>query len=116
MVAIRLDEKPDQRERVLDLTFFLYTDRDLYLYLLDSITWNVSPGDILISPGQCKSLWRQLQDETVDTIRQAIAAKVKSLDHILVLSKFSAFPLIIEFVVSFAQLFCSMRYKTIYML
>ncbi|KEH37033.1 putative P-loop containing nucleoside triphosphate hydrolase [Medicago truncatula] len=75
MVAIRLDEKPDQRERVLDLKSFLYTDRDLYLYLLDSITWKVSPGDILISPGQCKSLWRQLQDETVDTIRQAIAAK-----------------------------------------
>lgn len=82
--AVYQSLKPDQRERVLDLKSFLYTDRDLYLYLLDSITWKVSPGDILISPGQCKSLWRQLQDETVDTIRQAIAAKVKSLDHILV--------------------------------
>jgi len=111
MVAVRLDEKPDQRERVLDLTFFLYTDREIY-----SIAWKVSPGDILISPVKCKSLWKQLQDETVETIKQAKKDKVKSLNHILVLSKFSAFPLIIEFVGSFAQLLCSMRYKTIYLL
>jgi hypothetical protein len=43
----------------------------------------VSPGDVLISPVQCKSLWRQFQGETEYTITQAIAAQVKSLCHIL---------------------------------
>lgn len=43
----------------------------------------VSPGDILISPVQCKSLWRQFQGETEYTITQAIAAQVKSFDCVL---------------------------------
>lgn len=41
----------------------------------------VSPEDILISPVQCKSLWRQFQGETEYTITQAIAAQVKPLDY-----------------------------------
>lgn len=85
MAAIRLDEKPDQIERVLDLslvnktsaaTSSQYTDREASVDPLASSTWEeVSPGDVLISPVQCKSLWRQFQGETEYTITQAIAAQ-----------------------------------------
>ncbi|MCH83043.1 ROOT HAIR defective 3 GTP-binding family protein, partial [Trifolium medium] len=35
----------------------------------------VSPGDILIPPVECKSLWRQFQGETEYTVKKAIAAQ-----------------------------------------
>ncbi|XP_045804709.1 protein ROOT HAIR DEFECTIVE 3 homolog 2 isoform X2 [Trifolium pratense] len=85
MAAIRLDEKPDNIERVLDLSLInktsaaassQYTDREVSMDPLASSTWEeVSPEDILISPVQCKSLWRQFQGETEYTITQAIAAQ-----------------------------------------
>ncbi|CAK8531170.1 unnamed protein product [Lathyrus sativus] len=85
MAAIRLDEKPDQIDRVLQLSLInktsaaastQYTDKEASVDPLASSTWEeVSPGDILISPVQCKSLWRQFQGETEYTITQAIAAQ-----------------------------------------
>ncbi|GLU14084.1 hypothetical protein SLE2022_306740 [Rubroshorea leprosula] len=43
---------------------------------LASSTWEkVSPKDTLISPVQCKSLWRQFKTETEYTLTQAISAK-----------------------------------------
>jgi len=36
----------------------------------------VSPKDTLITPVQCKSLWRQFKAETEYTVTQAISAQV----------------------------------------
>lgn len=85
MAAIRLDEKPDKIENVLFSSLMdgavavpssqgrsikASTDR------LASSTWEkVSPMDTLITPVQCKSLWRQFKEETGYTVTQAISAQ-----------------------------------------
>uniref|UniRef100_A0A2N9IM73 GB1/RHD3-type G domain-containing protein n=1 Tax=Fagus sylvatica TaxID=28930 RepID=A0A2N9IM73_FAGSY len=85
MAAIRLDEKPDMIENVLFSSLMngavavpssqgrsikASTDR------LASSTWEkVSPMDTLITPVQCKSLWRQFKEETGYTVTQAISAQ-----------------------------------------
>ncbi|KAL4301159.1 hypothetical protein AHAS_Ahas17G0273000 [Arachis hypogaea] len=85
MAAICLeDEKPDRIENVLHSSFI---DRPAGAIssqnriegptnLLASSTWEeVHPKDTLITPVQCKSLWRQFQGETEYTVTQAISAQ-----------------------------------------
>ncbi|XP_061366903.1 protein ROOT HAIR DEFECTIVE 3 homolog 2 [Gastrolobium bilobum] len=85
MAVIRLDEKPDHIEGVLHSSLIdksgaaassQYTSREALVDPLASSTWEeVSPEDILITPVQCKSLWRQFQGETEYTVTQAISAQ-----------------------------------------
>ncbi|KAK7246108.1 hypothetical protein RIF29_40967 [Crotalaria pallida] len=85
MTAIRLDEKPDRIESVLRsalldknivATSSQYASREASVDPLASSTWDeVSPQDVLITPVQCKSLWRQFQGETEYTVTQAISAQ-----------------------------------------
>ncbi|RYR63106.1 hypothetical protein Ahy_A04g020901 isoform B [Arachis hypogaea] len=85
MAAIRLeDEKPDRIENVLQSSLI---DRPAGAISsqnriegptdpLASSTWEeVHPKDTLITPVQCKSLWRQFQGETEYTVTQAISAQ-----------------------------------------
>jgi len=44
--------------------------------VLAASTWpGISPSDILLTPVQCKTIWRQFQNETEYTISQALAAQ-----------------------------------------
>ncbi|WCJ28460.1 Protein ROOT HAIR DEFECTIVE 3 [Euphorbia peplus] len=85
MSALRLDEKPDKIDNVLtsslmDGTVAVSSSRDrsigATLDPLASSSWEeVSPKDTLITPVQCKSLWRQFKAETEYTVTQAISAQ-----------------------------------------
>ncbi|KAL5773446.1 hypothetical protein ACOSP7_013035 [Xanthoceras sorbifolium] len=85
MAAIRLDEKPDKIENVLfsslidgTLTVSSSGDRSIGTSAdpLASSTWEeVSPKETLITPVQCKSLWRQFKAETEYTVTQAVSAQ-----------------------------------------
>ncbi|KAG6514998.1 hypothetical protein ZIOFF_025376 [Zingiber officinale] len=80
--AIRLDEKPDKIESTLMSALM---DAPVSLVRrtattttesLASSTWEVvSPSNTLITPVQCKSLWRQFKTETEYTVTQAISAQ-----------------------------------------
>ncbi|KAH9747420.1 protein ROOT HAIR DEFECTIVE 3 [Citrus sinensis] len=86
MAAIRLDEKPDKVESLLfsslmDGTAAASLPRDRSIGdsvdpLASSMWEEVSPQDKLITPVQCKSLWRQFKAETEYTVTQAISAQV----------------------------------------
>ncbi|KAL9453010.1 hypothetical protein AB3S75_008745 [Citrus x aurantiifolia] len=85
MAAIRLDEKPDKVESLLfsslmDGTVAASLPRDRSIGdsvdpLASSMWEEVSPQDTLITPVQCKSLWRQFKAETEYTVTQAISAQ-----------------------------------------
>ncbi|KAI4296630.1 hypothetical protein L6164_036575 [Bauhinia variegata] len=85
MAAIRLDEKPDHITDVLHSSLIdrpvagtssQITSRGASPDSLASSTWGeVAPEDTLITPVQCKSLWRQFQAETEYTVTQAISAQ-----------------------------------------
>ncbi|PPD83338.1 hypothetical protein GOBAR_DD19728 [Gossypium barbadense] len=84
MVAIRLDGKPDEIENILfsslmegTVTAVSSVDRSITTSdPLASSSWEeVSPKSILITPVQCKSLWRQFKAETEYTVTQAISAQ-----------------------------------------
>lgn len=85
MAALRLDEKPDNIEATLSsaLTDGIGTAGSLLegsssssVNPLVSNTWEgFSPSDVLITPVQCKSLWRQFKSETEYTVGQALAAQ-----------------------------------------
>ncbi|CAN0854944.1 Protein ROOT HAIR DEFECTIVE 3 homolog 2 [Linum grandiflorum] len=85
MAAARLDEKPDKIENLLvsslmDGTITMQSSQNRGVGttadLLASSTWEeVSPKDTLITPVQCKSLWRQFKAETEYTVTQAISAQ-----------------------------------------
>ncbi|XVF87054.1 hypothetical protein PTKIN_Ptkin18bG0089700 [Pterospermum kingtungense] len=85
LAAIRLDEKPDKIENVLfsslmegtpSIACSQYKRIATSLDPLGSSTWEeVSPNNTLITPVQCKSLWRQFIAETEFTIAQAISAQ-----------------------------------------
>ncbi|KAF5472111.1 hypothetical protein F2P56_008851 [Juglans regia] len=85
MAAVRLDEKPDKIENLLfsslmDGTLTVPSSQDRSVGArtdpLASSTWEeVSPKDTLITPVQCKSLWRQFKAETEYTVSQAISAQ-----------------------------------------
>ncbi|ONI11430.1 hypothetical protein PRUPE_4G106400 [Prunus persica] len=85
MAAIRLEEKPDNIEKLLfsslmDGTVTVSSSQDRRIAAstdpLASSTWEeVSSKDTLITPVQCKSLWRQFKAETEYSVTQAIAAQ-----------------------------------------
>ncbi|CAN6465056.1 unnamed protein product [Victoria cruziana] len=86
MAAIRLDEKPDYIENTLSLALIdagnvSSTNRSLTSSIdpLASSTWEEVPeNNVLITPVQCKSLWRQFKVETEYAVSQAIAAQEAS--------------------------------------
>lgn len=57
-----------------EITLFFFVVINLSLFLLKQ----VSPKKTLITPVQCKSLWRQFKAETEYTVTQAIAAQAWS--------------------------------------
>ncbi|KQK08393.1 protein ROOT HAIR DEFECTIVE 3 [Brachypodium distachyon] len=82
MAAIRLDEDVDNIDNTLSLALVDSarpgtTDRSIQsLDPLASSSWERIPEErTLISPVQCKSLWRQFKAETEYTVTQAIAAQ-----------------------------------------
>ncbi|KAH7837002.1 hypothetical protein Vadar_008364 [Vaccinium darrowii] len=85
MAAIRLDEKPDKIENVLlsslmDGTVGVPNSQDRKIRdsadPLASSSWEEIPPDkTLITPVQCKALWRQFKSETEYSVTQAISAQ-----------------------------------------
>ncbi|KAK7812382.1 protein root hair defective 3 like protein 2, partial [Quercus suber] len=85
LAAIRLSENPDKIENVLfsslmDGAVAVPSSQDRSIKAsadpLASSTWEeVSPTDTLITPVQCKSLWRQFIAETEYTVTQAVSAQ-----------------------------------------
>ncbi|TQD91247.1 hypothetical protein C1H46_023173 [Malus baccata] len=85
MAAIHLDEKPDNIENVLvsslvDGTVTVSSSQNRKLGPstdpLASSSWEeVSSKDTLITPVQCKSMWRQFKAETEYSVTQAISAQ-----------------------------------------
>ncbi|KAK1315327.1 hypothetical protein QJS10_CPA06g01625 [Acorus calamus] len=81
LAAIRLDGKPDKIEHVLSSSLMdgpAAQERSMKASTdpLASSTWEeVSPRNTLITPVQCKSLWRQFERETNYTVSQAISAQ-----------------------------------------
>ncbi|KAG9151012.1 hypothetical protein Leryth_003136, partial [Lithospermum erythrorhizon] len=86
VAAIRLDDDPDNIEKTLTLALVenrsagaankSTTSADP----LASSAWDEVPaGKTLITPVQCKSLWRQFKAETEYTLTQAIAAQEASM-------------------------------------
>ncbi|KAI4381038.1 hypothetical protein MLD38_007156 [Melastoma candidum] len=83
MAAVRLDDKPDNIEKTLTVALLgeristgianrSITTADP----LASSTWEEIPSSrTLLSPVQCKSLWRQFKIETEYTVTQAISAQ-----------------------------------------
>ncbi|XP_020575256.1 protein ROOT HAIR DEFECTIVE 3-like [Phalaenopsis equestris] len=79
--VIRLDQKPDKIESILNsaLGEAPASEKQGMEALTDplaSSTWEeVPPENILFSPVQCKSLWKQFRTETEHTIMQAISVQ-----------------------------------------
>ncbi|ONI11433.1 hypothetical protein PRUPE_4G106600 [Prunus persica] len=86
MAAIRLDEKPDNIEKVLfsslmDGAVIVSSSQDREIGAsvdpLASSNWEeVSAKNTLITPVQCQSLWRQFKVETENSVTQAISSHV----------------------------------------
>ncbi|XP_008808503.1 protein ROOT HAIR DEFECTIVE 3-like [Phoenix dactylifera] len=82
MAAIRLDDESDNIENTLSLALVDTAKRSSLNRSIQSSdplassSWEeVSPTKTLITPVQCKSLWRQFNTETEYTVTQAIAAQ-----------------------------------------
>ncbi|KAG0496282.1 hypothetical protein HPP92_000973 [Vanilla planifolia] len=81
LVAMRLDEKPYRIDNILNSTLGdapSAKERGIVASSdpLASSTWeNVLPENTLISPVQCKALWKQFRTETEYTVSQAISAQ-----------------------------------------
>ncbi|KAK4491519.1 hypothetical protein RD792_002270 [Penstemon davidsonii] len=84
MAVLRLDERKDTIEKVLfsslidETAPILLTNRGIGVSgdPLASSTWEEVPSDkTLITPVQCKTLWRQFKAETEYTVTQAISAQ-----------------------------------------
>lgn len=87
LAVVRLDDEPDDIDKTLSLALVenkssrsSASDNSLALSdPLASSTWEKVPSSkTLITPVQCKSLWRQFQMETEYTVSQAIAAQEAS--------------------------------------
>lgn len=87
LAVVRLDDEPDDIDKTLSLALVenkssSSSTNDNSLALSDplaSSTWEKVPSSkTLITPVQCKSLWRQFQMETEYTVSQAIAAQEAS--------------------------------------
>ncbi|KAH0927299.1 hypothetical protein HID58_019555 [Brassica napus] len=82
MAVIRLDDELDNIEKTLTLALVNSTSNNATnksISTIDSLassTWEqVAPEKTLITPVQCKSLWRQFKNETEYTVTQAISAQ-----------------------------------------
>ncbi|CAN8269372.1 unnamed protein product [Cochlearia groenlandica] len=82
MAVIRLEDELDNIEKTLTLALFNATSNNATnksISTADSLassTWEqVSAEKTLITPVQCKSLWRQFKNETEYTVTQAISAQ-----------------------------------------
>lgn len=85
MAVIRLDERPDKIESTLfsSLMDGTVSDTSSHNRSLGASTdplacssWEkVPPKDVLLTPVQCKSLWRQFKSETEYTVTQAISSQ-----------------------------------------
>uniref|UniRef100_A0A0E0BUY6 GB1/RHD3-type G domain-containing protein n=1 Tax=Oryza glumipatula TaxID=40148 RepID=A0A0E0BUY6_9ORYZ len=82
LAAIRWDEKPDKIEKILTSTLLdgSVTSKSKGASAssdpLASTTWEeVSPKYTLITPSQCKSLWKQFKAETEFAITQAVSTQ-----------------------------------------
>uniref|UniRef100_A0A6V7QU24 GB1/RHD3-type G domain-containing protein n=1 Tax=Ananas comosus var. bracteatus TaxID=296719 RepID=A0A6V7QU24_ANACO len=83
MSAMRLDDKQDKIESALKSSLLdggpVSQNRSVTSSSTDplaSSTWEeVSPSNTLITPVQCKSIWRQFKTETEYTVTQAISAQ-----------------------------------------
>nr|XP_009388548.2 PREDICTED: LOW QUALITY PROTEIN: protein ROOT HAIR DEFECTIVE 3 homolog 2-like [Musa acuminata subsp. malaccensis] len=81
MAAIRLDDQPDKIENILSSSLMdgpviknrtIEASRDP----LASSTWEgVPPENTVITPVQCKSIWKQFKVETEYTVSQAISSQ-----------------------------------------
>ncbi|KZV51416.1 hypothetical protein F511_20580 [Dorcoceras hygrometricum] len=85
MAAIRLDDDADAIENTLSLALVeppksgTSTNRSISGDPLASSTWEEVPSSkTLLTPVQCKSLWRQFTNETEYTVTQAFAAQEAS--------------------------------------
>ncbi|KAL0341891.1 UNVERIFIED_CONTAM: protein ROOT HAIR defective [Sesamum calycinum] len=85
MAAIRLDDHADNIESTLSLALLdpkaaASTNRSISADPLASSSWNEVPSSkTLLTPVQCKSLWRQFKIETEYTVTQAISAQLPGL-------------------------------------
>ncbi|KAF5745491.1 Root hair defective 3 GTP-binding protein (RHD3) isoform 2 [Tripterygium wilfordii] len=83
MAAIRLDDESDNIENTLSLALLdvksVATSTDRSITAIDplaSSTWEQVPSSkTLITPVQCKSLWRQFKAETEYSVTQAISSQ-----------------------------------------
>ncbi|KAI4387362.1 hypothetical protein MLD38_005200 [Melastoma candidum] len=82
MAAVRLDDEPDNIEKTLTVALLgerSSTSINRSITTVDplaSSTWEEIPSPrTLLSPVQCKSLWRQFKIETEYTVTQAISAQ-----------------------------------------
>ncbi|KAL3631994.1 hypothetical protein CASFOL_024978 [Castilleja foliolosa] len=86
MAAIRLDDNSDNIESTLCLALVdpkaaTSTNKGISVDPLASSSWDKVPSsDTLLTPVQCKSLWRQFKAETEYTVGQAIAAQALRLE------------------------------------
>ncbi|CAH9052320.1 unnamed protein product [Cuscuta europaea] len=85
MAAIRLDDDADNISKILTLDLLdgkpgVAANKSITsLDPLASSTWDyVEPSKTLITPVQCKTLWRQFKTETEYTVTQAISAQEAS--------------------------------------
>lgn len=83
LAAIRLDDESDDIDKTLSIALVdrsSTSDRSLTISdPLASSSWEKVPSSkTLISPVQCKQLWKQFQMETEYTVSQAIAAQEAS--------------------------------------
>ncbi|CAH9066866.1 unnamed protein product [Cuscuta epithymum] len=85
MAAIRLDDEADNISKILTLDLLdgkpgVAANKSITsLDPLASSTWDyVDPSKTLITPVQCKTLWRQFKTETEYTVTQAISAQEAS--------------------------------------
>ncbi|KAL8458529.1 hypothetical protein ACS0TY_036160 [Phlomoides rotata] len=84
MAVIRLDDEADSIESTLSLALMdpkaaSSTNKSTSVDTLASSTWDKIPSSkTLITPVQCKSLWRQFKAETEYTVGQAITAQEAS--------------------------------------
>ncbi|KAM0866225.1 hypothetical protein ACQ4PT_042766 [Festuca glaucescens] len=107
MAALRLDDKQDKIDRALMISLLdggpLSQKRSIEFTSdpLASSTWQeVSPKDTLITPVQCKSIWRQFKAETEYPVAQAISMQVSGL---LTISS-SLLPTIMEIVTAIVNM------------
>ncbi|KAK4427337.1 protein ROOT HAIR defective [Sesamum alatum] len=84
MAAIRLDDHTDNIESTLSLALLesqaaASTNRSISADPLASSSWDEVPSSkTLLTPVQCKSLWRQFKIETEYSVTQAISAQEAS--------------------------------------